>query len=328
MRDEDATIRLPTAHAPVSGGAGKGTPPRTARRTVVVAGFAAAALVASAVAWAWLWFALRPAPQPPDKPETPTIATRPVAPLAVAPPLASEAEILANRASVPMLFSLSDNPRVFVLDLPDLDAQGAMLNRAAALIEKTGQPRDRVLDDTALAAAIAGSGDTPATYYYGHNYRGSDLERFFALAARDGIALTPGEAWLRDQVARIRLLVPAPQEFAVVSVPGLDERVDQAMRRAILHHEIAHGHFFTNAPFAENVARVWREVFTAPERAAFSAFLAREGYDPSIEEVMMNEAMAYLLYTPDARFFTPAHAGLSEARAAELREALRVVAPL
>ena len=127
--------------------------------------------------------------------------------------------------------------------------------------------------------------------------------------------LTPEETWLREEVARIRRLVPAPAEFAVVSVPGIEERVDAAMRRAILQHEIGHGHFFADARFAAHVERVWREVFTEAERAAFRAFLAREGYDPAIEEVMMNEAMAYLIFTPDPRFFQPAHAGLTDARA-------------
>ena len=75
------------------------------------------------------------------------------------------------------------------------------------------------------------------------------------------------------------------------------------------------------------MSRVWREVFTEAERARFRAFLQREGYDPSLEEVMMNEAMAYLIFTPDARFFTPAHAGLDEAWAEALRAALRVGAP-
>ena len=41
----------------------------------------------------------------------------------------------------------------------------------------------------------------------------------------------------------------------------------------------------------------------------------------------MNEAMSYLIFTPDQRFFTPAHAGLTDARAAELAAALRAGAP-
>ncbi len=46
-----------------------------------------------------------------------------------------------------------------------------------------------LLTDPELAAAIHASGATPDTYYYGHDYRGSDLVRFFALADRDHVAL-------------------------------------------------------------------------------------------------------------------------------------------
>lgn len=294
----------------------------------------AAAIAAVGVAGGVWWWRDSGVPEPPPKPERPSLSTpapgtTPVQRQAAAlgPPIATQAEILAHRTSAPTMFRLDANPRIFVADFPNLDRQGAAFNRTAALVEKAGLPRDRVLDDTELAAAIARTGDTPGTYYYGHNYRGRDLERFFALAERDGIRLTPEEAWLRDEVARIRRLVPAPAEFAVVSVPGLEERVDAAMREAILQHEIGHGHFFADARFAEHVGQVWRETFTEDERAAFRAFLAREGYDPGIEEVMMNEAMAYLIFTPDPRFFQPAHAGLTDDRADRLRAALREHAP-
>ncbi|WP_198373509.1 hypothetical protein, partial [Roseomonas rosulenta] len=299
---------------------------------LLLGGLAAVVLAAAGGLW-WWWRGTGPA-EPPPKPELPVVARPAPAVVAVVPPtdrigppIASQAEILANRTDAPSMFRLDANPRVFVADFPNLDRQGAAFNRAAALLEKAGLPRDRVLDDAALAAAIARSGDTPATYYYGHNYRGRDLERFFALAERDGIRLTPEEAWLRGEVQRIRRLVPAPAEFAVISVPGIEERVDEAMRRAILQHEIGHGHFFTSERFAEHATRVWRESFTEAERASFRAFLAREGYDPSIEEVMVNEAMAYLIFTPDPRFFTPSHAGLTDARADVLRAALREGAP-
>lgn len=312
-----------------------GPPAVRARGMPVVLG--AAAFVAVGAAGGLWWWRGAEAPDPPPKPDLPTLATPaptpaptgplPRQPAELGPPIATQAEILAHRAEAPTMFRLDANPRIFVVDFPNLDRQGAAFNRTAALVEKAGLPRDRVLDDAALAAAIARSGDTPGTYYYGHNYRGRDLERFFALAERDGIRLTPDEAWLRDEVTRIRRLVPAPGEFAIVSVPGLEERVDAAMRQAILRHEVGHGHFFADARFAEHVAQVWRDTFTEAERAAFRAFLAREGYDPAIEEVMMNEAMAYLIFTPDPRFFQPAHAGLTDERADRLRAALREHAP-
>lgn len=287
----------------------------------------AVVLVAGAAAVGWYWLRSDDPAEPPPKPDTVTVAPPVVVPALSRPVPATEDMIRDHHAIEPTLFSLLVNPRVFIADFPNLDLQAATLNRVAALVEKAGAPRDRVLDDAALAAAIARSGETPATYYYGHNYHGRDLERFFALAARDGIVLNAQEIWLRDQMARIRSVVPAEEDFALVSVPGIEARVDASMRQAILHHEIGHGHFFTNPAFAAHVGRVWREVFTEGERARFRAFLEREGYDPALEEVMMNEAMAYLIFTPDRRFFTPAHAGLDDARAEVLRAALQAGVP-
>ncbi|MDB5317267.1 MAG: hypothetical protein JWO26_3875 [Rhodospirillales bacterium] len=235
-------------------------------------------------------------------------------------PVLDATSLLAHAAPVPRMFRLRENPRVFILDFPSLDEQGAAMNRLAALVEKAGQPRDRLLDDASLARAISEAGDTPATYYYGHNYRAGDIDRFFALAWRDRVALTPGEEWLRVQHATARELI-GDVDFAMLSVPAVERRVDASMRAAILHHEIGHGHFFTRPSYAAHVNRVWREVFTEAERVAFRRFLSSEGYDAQLEEVMINETMAFTAFTPDRRFFNAGMVGLEEARLNVLRAA-------
>lgn len=233
----------------------------------------------------------------------------------------------AHRAAVPTLLRLAGNPAVFLLDFPSLDEQGAALNRVAALVEKAGQPRDRVLTAAEMAAAIAASGDSPATYYYGHNYRGRELARFFELARRDGLTLSAGEAWVETQYRLARGLVPAEQEISIVSIAASGDRLDPSARASILRHELSHGLFATRPAYAAHMRRVWEERFTEPERAAFRTFLAREGYDATIEAVMVDEAQAYLLHTPDARFFAPAHLGMTEAQVARLRALMRDGAP-
>ena len=52
-------------------------------------------------------------------------------------------------------------------------------------------PHDRLLSDPALDTAIRASGSTAETYYYGHDYRGGDVVRFFALADRDQYRCRP-----------------------------------------------------------------------------------------------------------------------------------------
>ena len=108
------------------------------------------------------------------------------------------------------IFRLADNPRILVLDFPSLAEQGRMLNRVAALIEKAGLPRDRVLNDAELDAAIAARGETAETFYFGHNYRATDLAKFFALAARDGVALNQAERQLAVLLADTGAAPPGP----------------------------------------------------------------------------------------------------------------------
>jgi hypothetical protein len=251
----------------------------------------------------------------------PPVAAEPVRPT-LALPVRGFAEMLAQRIAEPSLARLAENPRILVLDFPDLESQAAMLNRVAALVEKAGLPRERVLGEAEMAEVIAATGQPAALFYIGHNYRSRDLARFVALAARDGIALNPQEAWLREAAA---LLGPDP--FALISLPQPSVIFDAAARETILRHEVAHGFFFTDDAFAAALTRLWREAFTPSERAGFETFLAREGYDAAIEELVVNEAMAYLLFTPDPRFFRPGLAGLDEAGAARLRNLFRTVVP-
>ena len=243
------------------------------------------------------------------------------------PPLLDEAAIDAHRATRPTALRWSANPLVWVLDFPTLELQGVAMNRAAALIEKRNTPRDRVLDDADLAAAIASDRRTAADWYYGHNYRAADLRRMFALAAAQGVALNPLELWLREQV-ELSALLDRGRDAAFLSIPAAGPALDQAMRASILMHELGHGQFFTLPFFAAHVLRVWQDGFTGSERLDVRRFLGSEGYDVDQEEVMANEALAYLLYTPDRRFFDPARdLGWSDAQVARLRAMLREGAP-
>jgi hypothetical protein len=242
-------------------------------------------------------------------------------------PLLAEAELLALAPDRPSLLRLRENPRVFVLLFPSLAQQGAAMNRAAALVEKAGLPRERILSEAELADAIARAGDTPETWYYGHNYRGADLDRFFRIATRDGVALSTAEGWVQGQFQAARAAVPAHQEIALLSIAAPGPGLDAAARASILRHELAHGLFATRPDYAAHVRRVWSEGFTAADRAAFRAFLGREGYDTSNEQLMADEAQAYLLHTPDARFFDAAHLGLAPAHVERLRALMREGAP-
>jgi hypothetical protein len=264
-----------------------------------------------------------PAPAPQPAPEPVPVSLPVASRLAALPPLMEEAAIRDHRADQPRLIRYAGNPAIFLIDYPTLAAQGAALNRVAALVEKAGLPRDRVLSEAEMAEAIARSGESAATFYFGHNYRGADLARFFALAERDGLALSAAEAWLRAQYVLARGLVPAGQEIVLLSLAAPGAEMDEAGRATILRHELSHGRFGTDAAYAAHIRQVWTTRFTEADRAAIRAFLGREGYDTAIEELMIDEAQAYLLHTPDPRFFTAAHLSVPEAELERLRALMR-----
>jgi hypothetical protein len=220
----------------------------------------------------------------------------------------------------PTVFRFAPNPRILVLDFASLLEQGRMLNRVAALVEKSGLPHDRVLTGFELAAAIRASGDTVETYYYGHDYDAASVVRFFALAGRDNIRLVDEEDRLGRLIRQAGWFEPNA-EAALISIPqvGANAFVTRAARAAILHHELSHGEYFTDPPYVAFVHQFWTQTLTAGERDGIRRHLGSVGYDQGLEEVMENEAQAYLMFTDDAEFFTPEMIGMSEARLAELR---------
>ncbi len=237
-------------------------------------------------------------------------------------PRATEAEILAANPDEPRLFRFAGNPAIIVLVVNDLAVQGEMLNRIAALTEKRGLPRDRVVSPEELTAAIAAAGATPATWYYGHDYSEKTLKRFVALANQTAGGLTGAEQRLFTMLDRIS---PAGGSdwlpWALITLPraGLDPLLDDTARATILRHELSHGEFFSEVTYESHVMRFWREGLSATQREAFTAFLAHEEYDTGNEALLANEMQAYLVHTADPRFFNAEAVGLPEAELTDLR---------
>lgn len=233
---------------------------------------------------------------------------------------ANEAQIRDNTVSGLTVYRLTSNPNILVLDFASLMEQGAMLNRLGAFAEKAGLPRDRVLTDAELDAAVRAGGDTPETYYYGHDYSAATLARFFALADRDRIALTPSEEALRRLMQQEGWFAEG-KAGGLISVPrvGANERITAESRATILHHELSHGEYFSNAAYAAYTHHFWTSVLTARERDGVRQYLGSEEYDSQIDDLMENEAQAYLVFTLNPAFFTASMVGMTEARRAEVR---------
>ena len=322
MRDEsDETVRIRVPRRGVR------SPLARAMPVVVAAGLVG--LGASGAAW-WLWSAdpavepsafVAPAPSV-DKPAviSPDGAER----AAAAPPMADEAQILDDAPAQLAIYRFAPRPAVVVLQFPSLAEQALMLNRVAALVEKSGFPRNDVVSREALDAQIRADGGSPDTFYYGHDYRSADLVRFFDLASD----LNPDEQRLRDMVQRFGWRGPGAAGAVISLVRASSEKgLDAAGRAAILRHELSHGIYFTDPAYAEFCRRFWHDTLSAEERDKFTAFLGREGYDTSLADLLVNETQAYLMHTPDRRYFSAAEVGLSPTRVVELRQIFVVGMP-
>lgn len=236
----------------------------------------------------------------------------------------------AARPAETVIHTIAANPNILVYDLPTLAEQGRMFNRAVALVERDGAPRDRVLTDAELAEFIRSVGRTATTFAFGNDFPVSQLARFFNLAADGGVELTAEEVALRDfllakgfMTARHGFYQFAEPERVILSIPAEqgDSAITASVRRTILHHELGHGEFFSNPAYAAYCAAFWKETLTEEERQAFRRFLASRNYDARDEALMINEMQAYLLHTPDPAVFSADKVKLPPDRVERLRRA-------
>jgi hypothetical protein len=278
-------------------------------------------VLVAAILGAWLlWPRPVPIPLPPAPVPAPQVP-------AIAPPeefrfeTADEAQIRDHIPTGLSLFRFALNPNIVVLDFASLHAQGRMLNRVAALIEKAGLPRDRVLNDAELDAAIRAGGDTVETFYYGHDYSAAELARFFAMADKDGVTLNPEEEMLRLILRQLRWFAPGVNA-GLISIPkvGANEQVTYAAHSTILHNGLAQAEYFSNPAYALFVHQFWADALTQAERDGVRRFLGSEDYDISLDALVEDNMQAYLMFSRDPDFFTPAMVGMTTARLSGLQD--------
>jgi hypothetical protein len=233
---------------------------------------------------------------------------------------ATVAQILVHQPTDLSIIRLAENPQIVVLDFASLTRQRTMLDRVAALIEKAGLPRDRILSADELDRAVKADGGVDSGFYYGHDYSAASLRRFFAIADHAHVQLTAGEALLRHLLDQLGWLKP-DTVAGMISAPGVgaNANVTAAARDTILTHELSHGEYFSNPAYADYVHRFFLDAITPAEQAAFRSYLAGEGYDTTNGELVENESQAYLLFTLDPKFFSPSQLHMTPVRRAELR---------
>ncbi|WP_126443833.1 hypothetical protein [Sulfuricystis multivorans] len=241
--------------------------------------------------------------------------------------------ILATKSETVRVFAYPARQPVFVIDFPTLAQQGRMFNRIVALIERIGVGRARVLDDQELAQFIRSLGKTELTFAFGNDFLVHELVVFFNLAEYGGIALNQEERALRAFLLeqglireRFGFLQAMRPNAVILSIPqektgGGKPAVSALARRTILMHELSHAEYYTNPLYRDWCQKFWHETLSKRQRAALRTFLTQSGYDPDNEELMINEAQAYLLHTPDPRAFNAKMANLTEAELEAIRQA-------
>ncbi|WP_233853421.1 hypothetical protein [Paraburkholderia sp. HD33-4] len=246
---------------------------------------------------------------------------------AVRLPLDRLAAALAPDARL-QLFTVTDQPGLYVMQAASLEQQGAMFARVVALLERRDMPRDRVVSAAAIAAHARRFGTDPAGLTAGNNFSTAELTHFFEVAREQGVVLNQGERTLQTILVRWRLIrdeqgiwKAASSHDFLITIPGLGrapggETIDATVRAAILSHELGHWQYFSDAAYAHACRAFWWQVLSYEERAELTRQLENLGYDPS-DRIVIDEMQAYLLHTP-ARYMpiidTPGPGGIDVAK--------------
>ncbi|MBI3148772.1 MAG: hypothetical protein HYZ17_09715 [Betaproteobacteria bacterium] len=274
-------------------------------------------------------FDLQPAPVA-GKPAT-TLDLKPGTAPALKP--ATVAEILATASKTRTAYRLADNPRVIVLDMPDVRDQGGMFGRLVLFIERGNAPKTRLMLIPEVQGWLKQNKSTMESLTVGNNLRASELARFFNTARYQAEALTADErqlydwllAWnvLREEangvsvVAPEHILISFPQASSVAGCNGCS--VTQAQRETIAKHEFAHAKLATDLAYQHYCEWFWSQALPPAMRERFTRFLHTRGYDPNNRELLANEAQAFLLYTPDPSMFSAQLLGVTEAELQAMR---------
>ena len=237
----------------------------------------------------------------------------------IQPRLTSEAAILASRSGVTEEYRFEPQPEIFVLQFATLAEQATALNRAAAMVEKAGYPHDRVLPQAELDSRIRAEGSTPETFYYGHDYRAADVLRFFDAIDKSGTPMSDGEAALRRRVESWGWVPGTNGALISLVQENVAAGIDASMRATILRHELSHGAYFTVPAYAAYSQQFWSTSLTESDRTHFRKFLAAEGYDLALGDLVINETQAYLMHTANNQFFNAQAVGIPDGRLNLLR---------
>jgi len=206
-------------------------------------------------------------------------------------PLVSARALAHSTASATRLTRWDRHPQVYILDFADPAEQERTLGRIAAFVEQLDSPFD-----PPTGRATPPLRTRPA--YDGHDYPASALVRFFNAARGAGQTLTAEESDLAQLLQRHQLLDRSSEGKWQATSPepvllSLAQGPPVSSRWAVLRHELSHAEFFINSAYRNYCLAFWHTLPENHRRLAREA-LARQGYRPDDEELLVNELQAYL----------------------------------
>lgn len=189
------------------------------------------------------------------------------------------------------VFAWAAYPRILVFDTADYTVQSRLFKRLAFYVEKRGF-RGRLLSNAELAGRHG---------WNAHNYDPEGLAAFFTAAERDGVELNPEELLLRDILCANDVIRPGAEGFepGAGGILSISQESPPPLRRLLLTHEAFHGVYYEEPAFRAGVSAVW-EGLSEVERSYWRELFSYLSYDPTDENLMINEFQAYLLQQPQA----------------------------
>ena len=237
-----------------------------------------------------------------------------------------------------MIRSPVPEPHHSDIDFPGLTLQGRSFNRITQYTEQaqanTGYPR--VLTNEEIAKYMESLRRTQANFAFGHDLLVSELVQFYNLADRDKVGLFSEELALRDFLVEQGLVKvwrsfyqSLQPDVVILSIPQMqpkkvdEPQVSELARRAIFTHEISHGEYYTNRQYATYCRRFWSETLSDAQREAFVNLFKKYNYAVALDELVVNEMQAYLMFTPDPNSFSASKLGITDGELDSMREMFR-----
>ncbi len=248
------------------------------------------------------------------------------------PGVLSREQIVTAKAGERTFYWLQNNPRVLVLDMPNVEDQSRIFARLVIFIERSSAPRHRILSVEEVLKWRLVNKETLATLTIGNNIRANDFARFFNVARLQNEPITEDENWLLTQLIKHGVIMSvangyeslAPEKI-VISVPQVSKiegcancTITMLKRDLILRHELAHARFITDQVYRNYVWWFWHNILTSQQRIDISKYLRSLGYDLSAPDMLVNEMQAFLIHTPESEYFSSRAAGLPTKQMATL----------